>query len=108
MGGVILQSFAEVGPIYNLILVIVVIVLFVKLLKAEAYQHVYTKPWKLIFIGVIIFVVESVITVLRNLSATGVGRHINGFFELAIVILFIHALLLQKEDMKQAQLLKTE
>ncbi|MAF35097.1 hypothetical protein CMO91_04600 [Candidatus Woesearchaeota archaeon] len=102
-----MEAFAQVGPIYNLILVVVVIALFVKLLRAEAYQHVYTKPWKLIFVGVIIFVVESVITVLRNLSATGVGRHINGFFELAIVILFIHALLLQKEDMKQERLLKT-
>ena len=91
------ESFAAVGPIYNLVLVIIVIVLFVKLIRAQAYQDVFLTPWKLVFAGVLIFVAESVITVVRNLGGTGITRHINGFFELAIVILFIHALLLQKD-----------
>lgn len=103
-----LEAFAVVGPVYNLILVVVASILFIKLFNAEEYQHMYTKPWKLIFAGVIIFVLESVITVLRSLSATSVGRHINGFFELVIVILFIYALLLQREDVKQQDVLKTQ
>ncbi|MBI4143822.1 hypothetical protein HY486_01075 [Candidatus Woesearchaeota archaeon] len=100
----LIESFAKVGPIYNLFLVVIVIILFIKLFRAQAINDVYLTPWKLVFTGLCIFILETIITIARNVLTKGVpGRHINGYFELAIVILFLYALLLQHEHMKSQQ-----
>ena len=50
---------------------------------------------------VLIYIVEEVLTILRATGTITIGRHVNGFFELAIVILFIYTLLEQKELVEQ-------
>jgi hypothetical protein len=50
------------------------------------------------------FIVETVLTILRAAGAINIGRHINGFFELVIIVVFIYALLLQKEYLQKQKL----
>lgn len=84
------------APYYNLAFVVIVIYLFIQLFKTETKKH-YIKPWKFVFLAVCVFIVEEVTTVLRAAGVISIPRHINGFFELAIIILFLYMLLLQKE-----------
>ena len=89
----------------NLILVIIVIFLFIKMFLRKSHKKIYLKPWVLLFIGVLIFVLEEILTVLRH---SGIIKFINesnyliynGFFEMAIITSFIYMLLLQKEHVK--------
>jgi len=86
------------APFYNLGFVVIVIILFFKLFATgRQNKDVYLMPWGLIFAGLCIFVVEEVITILRAAGVVKISLHINGFFELGIIILFIYAVLLQKE-----------
>ncbi len=85
-----------VAPFYNLGLVIVAIILFIWLFKLTN-RKVYQKPWRLVFVGVLIFVVEEAMTVLRSLGAITFPPAIFPFFEMIILGLFIYTLLLQKQ-----------
>lgn len=85
-----------VAPYYNLVLVIIVVWLFAKLFKTPATARTLL-PWKVIFAALCIFIVEELLTVLRAQQLVLIPAHINGFFELAIITLFIYALLKQKE-----------
>ncbi len=97
-------SLAEAAPLYNLGFVLVAIFLFVKLFTTPVRdKRVYLMPWKLLFFALIVFVVEEVLTVLRQMEIINIPRHINGFFELIIICTFIYTLLLQKEHMKFAK-----
>jgi len=94
-------SIGEVAPLYNLGLVIIALILFVTLFTTKVKdKRVYLMPWKLLFFGVLIFVVEEVMTVLRMMEIVNIPRHINGFFELIIICTFIYMLLLQREHVK--------
>lgn len=94
-------SLGAVAPLYNLLFVVVAVFLFIKLFNTKVRDHrVYLAPWKLIFVALCIFIVEEVLTVLRSLDLISIPVHINGFFEIAIVSLFIYALLLQKRFVK--------
>jgi len=94
-------SLAEAAPLYNLGLVIVVIVLFLKLFTTPVRdKRVYLMPWKLLFFAVLVFIVEELLTVLRASGVINIPVHINGFFELIIICMFIYTLLLQKEHLK--------
>lgn len=87
-----------VAPLYNLGFVIVSVFLFVKLFRTPVHdRRVYLTPWKLIFAAVCIFIVEEILTVLRGMQLINIPVHINGFFEVVIITLFIYALLLQKK-----------
>ena len=86
-----------VAPFYNLALVLVVVLLFLKLFKTKQKAKVFLFPWKLMFLAVIIFIVEEIMTILRSLGIVDIPIHINAFFELVIIAIFIYALLLQKE-----------
>lgn len=90
-----------VAPYYNLALVVVVIWLFVALFKIEPKAKVFLFPWKLLFFALLVFVVEEVLTVLRSAGVIDIPIHINAFFELVIIAVFIYALLLQKEYVKK-------
>ena len=90
------------APFYNLALVAVVLVLFWRLFSIKN-RGTSLRPWKLVLFGVIIFIVEELITILRSLGVITIGRYINGFFELAIIILFIYTLLEQKEVLKKGK-----
>ena len=85
-----------VAPYYNLLLVGIVLYLFMKLFKTDGHQKRLV-PWKVLFAALLIFVLEEVLTILRSNSVINIPVHINGFFELVIIVLFIYALLKQKE-----------
>ena len=91
-----------VAPYYNLALVIILICLFIKLFKTEkTNKRVFMLPWYLIFVALMLFVVEELFTVLRTAEVFNFPAHINGFFELGIIAIFIYVVLLQKERMKK-------
>jgi hypothetical protein len=85
-----------VAPYYNLVLVIIIMPLFIKLLSVK-HKKLILKPWRLLFIAILIFVVEEVLTVLNGLGITNSPRILTPIFEMAIITLFIYMLLLQKE-----------
>ena len=87
-------AFGLVAPYYNAVFSILVVCLFIHLFRLHKKRSdVFIYPWKLIFAGLLIFMVETAITILRQAGALNIPIHINGFFELAIIILFIYALL---------------
>lgn len=87
---------AMVAPYYNLAFVLIVLYLFIQLFKtAQENPDVYITPWIYLFMAVVVFVIEEIITVLRAIGMIAIERSLNGFFELAIIILFLYAILLQ-------------
>ncbi len=90
-----------IAPFYNLAMVVVVVWLFLALFKTEAKTKVFLFPWKLLFFAVIVYIVEEILTILRSLGIIDIPVHINAFFELVIIAVFIYALLLQKEYVKK-------
>jgi hypothetical protein len=94
-------SLAEVAPLYNLGLVVIAIFLFIKLFNTPVKdRRVYLMPWKLLFFSLLVFIIEEVLTVLRQMEIINIPKHINGFFELIIICTFIYTLLLQREHIK--------
>ncbi len=90
-----------VAPYYNLALVAVVLWLFRLLFKTEPKAKVFLFPWKLLFFAVLIFIAEEILTVLRSTGLIDIPLHINAFFEIVIISVFIYALLLQQEYVKK-------
>jgi len=91
-----------VAPLYNLGLVAIVVFLFIVLFRTpQTHKRVYIKPWKYLFASVLLFIVEEVFTVLRATDVFYTPPYLNGFYELAIITLFIYALLLQKAHLKK-------
>ncbi|MBI4453172.1 hypothetical protein HY636_00850 [Candidatus Woesearchaeota archaeon] len=86
----------KVAPLYNLALVVIVIIMFLKLFMTPNKER-YTKPWALIFAGILIFVLEEVFTILRHSQIFILPTYVNGIFEITIISLFIYAMLLQRE-----------
>lgn len=98
----LMESFGMVAPYYNLGMVLVVVYLFLKLFKTyQPGKHVYVRPWVYIFIAVCIYIVEELLTVLRKAGIITIKEHINGFFELAMIIMFIYGFMLQKEYIRE-------
>ncbi len=94
-------ALGRAAPIYNLGLAVAVILLFVRLFRTPpVFRNIYLKPWKIIFVAFGIFILEEVITILRQAGIINIPVHINGFFELAIIAVFIYTLLLQKEHVQ--------
>ena len=85
-----------VAPYYNLALVVVVIALFFKLFSLKN-KGLFMEPWRLLFVALIIFVVEEVLTVLSFAGVLSYPRILNAVFEFIIIIIFIYMLLVQKE-----------
>lgn len=90
------EALTIVAPYYNMVLVIIALFFFAKLFF-EAKPTAYLKPWKVMLAATLVFIVEEVITILRQAEVINVPFHVNGFFELVIVSLIIYLLLLQKE-----------
>ncbi len=97
------NAFAMVAPFYNLGLVVIALFLFWVLFRtSKERKGVFIKPWAIILIAVGFFILESALTILRNNDViTSIPKHFNGFFELAIISLFIYMLLLQKDYIKK-------
>ena len=94
------EALGAAAPYYNLFLVAVVVYLLISLF-VEKSKKTYLLPWYLLFIGVLVFILEEITTVLRALDVINIPVHINGFFELIIISTFIYMLLLQKEHMRK-------
>lgn len=92
-----------VAPYYNLALALIAFVLFLKLFKFEDKKFAYIKPWKLLFTGFMLFIIEEVMTVLRALGQISFDPAIFPLFEMVIVTLFIYILLLQKQYVKSGK-----
>ena len=93
---------AAVAPYYNLAFAIICIYFFVKLFSAPLKnKRVFMLPWKLVFVSFLIFLVEEGFTVLRAIGVIDLPVHVNGFFELVIITIFIYALLIQREYIKK-------
>ena len=92
------QFLTQWAPKFNLLLVLVVVILFIRFFTRKSDEHIYTTPWKLLFVGVLIFIVEEGLTVLHP-GDFGQYPHllINGIFEIGIITTFTYMLLLQRE-----------
>jgi len=93
------KAIGIVAPLYNLALVAIVIMMFMWLFSLRN-RKIYAKPWQLVFVGVLIFVVEEVMTVLRSLALISFQPAIFPLFEMIILGLFIYSLLLQMQYVK--------
>lgn len=91
-----LEALAVAAPFYNLAFVLVMLFLFGRLFRLKD-KKVFLKPWYFLFAAVVVFIIEEVITILRAAGVIDITLHINGFFELLIISLFIYTLLLLKE-----------
>ena len=92
--------FGTVAPYYNLALVIIVIILFIKLFKTPN-KKTYLRPWKLLFAALLVYVGEEIITVLNMANLITEPNVIFPLIETIIITLFIYVLLLQKENLKK-------
>ena len=77
-------------------------IFFIRLFSVEEKnKKVFLAPWKYLFVALLIFIVEEALTVLRSVGILNIPRNINGFFEVAIISIFIYTLLLQHQYMKK-------
>lgn len=88
----------RVAPFYNLILVVIVFLLFLKLFSLKSAQFgVFIKPWKFMFAALLLFVFEEILTVMKHAGLIYYPSFVNGILEIIIISLFIYMLLLQRE-----------
>ncbi len=85
-----------VAPVYNLVLALIALFLFMKLFGLPN-RLVYLKPWHALFAGFCVYLIEESFTVLRKLDLYQLPYIFNGFFEMIIISLFIYMLFLQRE-----------
>ena len=98
----LLYALGTAAPYYNLVFAFVALLLFIRLFRTHAKNKATLLfPWKLLFVGMLVFIIEEVLTVLRLTGILHIPVYINGFFELVIVTLFLYALLIQKEIISQ-------
>lgn len=91
-------ALAKAAPYYNLALILVTFYLFIKLFKTKPARGAkyYLTPWKIFLIVLLIFTLETILTILRAAGVLNIPIHINGFFEITMTFLIVYALLLQK------------
>lgn len=89
-----------VAPLYNLILVLIIIPIFLQLILKDNKKK-WIKPWKVLSLAFLIYILEEVLTVLNSIGFISTPRVLTSFFELIIISLFIYMLLLQKELIKK-------
>lgn len=96
------QALGLIAPWYNLVLAAIVVYLFITLFIVYRRSRLgHIGPWVWVFIAVLIYIAEAVFTVLRSAGAFHLPYHVNGYFELAIISIFIYALLSKREYIHQ-------
>lgn len=93
------ESLGLVAPYYNLVLVVIVVILFLRLFSCKK-SSMYIKPWHFLFFSLIVFVVEEIITVLEGAKLIDAAAIIFPLLETIIITSFIYMLLLQKNYLK--------
>lgn len=103
MNEAIATCFGTIAPYYNIALVTILVILFIYLLKIPNKNKIYYTPWKYIFIALIIFIIEEVMTILGASGIIAFPRIIFAFFEMAMITIFVYSCLIQKENIKNAK-----
>ncbi len=99
----IADCFGIVAPYYNLVLVIIVGFMFLRLFQMPN-KGIFIVPWKILFGGLCIYIVEEVLNILSIIDVLQTPRIINAVFEMLMITLFIYLLLLQKDYMEQRKM----
>jgi len=94
------DAVAMVAPYYNLVLIAILFVLFFKLFSYDSKRFAYLKPWRLLFWGIVLFLVETVMTILKKMGMINYPWVLFSIFEMVIVLMFIYMVLLQKQFIK--------
>jgi len=94
------EAIGIVAPYYNFALAIIAVLLFLRLFSYELKRFAYIKPWKILFIGFLLFIVETIMTILRGLGLIKFHGAIFPLFEMVVITLFIYMLLLQRQYIK--------
>lgn len=94
------EALGMVAPYYNLVLVLIVVIMFFKLFSIPN-KNIFLLPWKLLFVAVLIYIVEEILTVLVKMNVIQVPRILNAIFEFFIISIFIYLLLVQKDYLKR-------
>jgi hypothetical protein len=87
---------------YNLALVIVVLILYLKLLKLPS-GKIYILPWKYIFLSLLVYVIEQVLSILNTAGAIAVSALVFPMLEFVIITIFIYTMLILREHIKGAK-----
>jgi len=90
----------RVAPFYNLALVAVVVILFIRLFLLNP-KKVYLKPWKLLFAALLVYIGEQTITIVEQAGVIDVSALLFPILEMIIISLFIYLLLLQREYVRK-------
>ncbi|MDP7179980.1 MAG: hypothetical protein QF824_01810 [Candidatus Woesearchaeota archaeon] len=88
-----------VAPYYNLVLVLIVVILFIKLFKTPN-KKAYILPWKFLFFSILVFIVEEIFTVLDMAGVMSVSKIVFPLLEMVIITSFIYMVLIQKDYVK--------
>ena len=104
-----------VAPYYNMVLVVIVVILFLHLFreakkrqigKGKKNKIMHIKPWKFLFLGVCVYIVEEFTTILRSAELITLPAPTNAILETFIITSFIYMLLLQKKYVKNVKIPK--
>ena len=90
-----------IAPYYNLVFVVLVVILFMKLFREHHTNRTFMLPWELLFAIICVYIFEEILTILRMAGVISIPIHINGFFELAIAILGVYLIFVQKAHIKK-------
>ena len=86
----------NIAPFYNLLLVLIALLMFMRLFNLKN-KNVYMLPWQLLFLAVVVFIIEEILTVFYISGILRIPRIYNAVFEFVIISIFIYLLLKQKE-----------
>lgn len=90
-----------VAPYYNLVLVLILLMMFLKLFNLPN-KKLFLLPWKLLFLAVSVYILEEMLTVFKIAGIIDYPRILNGVFEFVIISIFIYLLLIQKDYLKKS------
>ena len=90
------ECLGNIAPFYNLLLVLIALLMFMRLFNLKN-KNVYMLPWQLLFLAVVVFIIEEILTVFYISNILMIPRIYNAVFEFVIISIFIYLLLKQKE-----------
>ncbi|HIH37579.1 hypothetical protein J4460_06145 [Candidatus Woesearchaeota archaeon] len=99
MAGQLGIAIGMVAPMYNAILAAICFVLFIRLFKNHDTFH--SKPWKFVFYALVLFIIETIITLIRQVGIFDTPRWILALMEMAMILFIINAILVQMDHMKK-------
>lgn len=95
-----------VAQYYNLALVVVVLILYIILLATPNIKRAFLKPWKYIFVSLCVYIGEQALSIVNTAGVMPVHPIVFPIFEFFIIVLFIYALLVMKEHLKEPKVAK--